>query len=148
MCMSKRTVLTALAGLAVSAGFAATAAPASAAAGDCPVNRLCLWFNSDFAGARSDLGITDGSLANELFNDGPSGRNGWGVQVENNAASVYNNTTQGAYIYDGRNCSGTEAFVAGHSGRTLGALKNRVSSVWINAANTNFTCANVNSNGY
>lgn len=146
--MSKRAVLTTLAGLAAAAGLAASAAPASAAAGDCPANRFCLWFNSDFAGARSDLAIPDGSLANELFNDGPSGRNGWMVQVENNAASVYNNTSQGAYIYDGRHCSGEEAFVAGHSGRTLGGLKNRVSSVMIFAANTNLVCANVNSNRY
>jgi hypothetical protein len=140
--MSKRPVLTALAGLAATVGLAASAAPASAAYSECPVNRFCLWFNSDFQGARADLADSDGNLADELFNDGPAGRNGWNVQVENNAASVANRTGQGAYIYDGRGCTGAEAFVSGNSGRTLGALKNRVSSVWV-VAGPNVGCANI-----
>lgn len=140
--MSKRSVLSTLAGLAVAAGLAASAAPASAAYAECPANRFCLWFNSDFQGARADLADSDGNLADELFNDGPSGRNGWNVQVENNAASVANRTGQGAYVYDGRNCTGAEAFVAGNSGRTLGALKNRVSSVWV-VAGPNVACNNI-----
>ncbi|WP_320668690.1 peptidase inhibitor family I36 protein [Patulibacter defluvii] len=127
--------------------------PRSAALGECPSGKLCLWFNSNYAGARSDLQITDGSLANELFNDGPAGRNGWLVQVEDNAASVANRTGGYVELYGRRNCQLGDGFGDLQAGEEdnladLG-LKNKVSSVriWVRSQNRD-ACANVNSGGY
>jgi hypothetical protein len=99
----------------------------------CPTNRLCLYFNSNFEGARADFAYSDAGLGNELFTDGPAYANGWGVQVNNNAASLINNTGTGANIYDGPNCTG-EGW-ATHGGQRLNlaeyGMKNRVSSIYI-----------------
>ena len=77
------------------AGSLFAGVPAASAAGTgtaCPTDRFCLYFNSDFGGARADYAQSDAGLGNELFTDGPQGRSGWGVQVNNNAASAINHT--------------------------------------------------------
>jgi hypothetical protein len=151
--MPTRILLSALAAAAAAISLAATAAPASAALGSCPSNRLCFWFNSDYAGARADFAISDGSLANELFNDGPAGANGWKVQVEDNAASVANRTGEYVSIYLRRRCETLtasdaatlrpgEEFNLAHFG-----LKNKVSSLYVHDGSDR-RCVNVDSNGY
>lgn len=129
--MLKRIVLTAASAAAVATGLAAGAAPAQAALRDCPSGNFCFWFNSDYQGARADFFYSDRNLADNLFDDGPGTANGFNVQVEDNAASVANRTGSVAVIYNWRNCNqdgGASAVQAGDE-RTLGALKNKVSSV-------------------
>lgn len=118
----------------VSAGMAAgPSAQASGTGTACPSDRLCFYFNSDWGGARADYAYSDASLNDELFTDGPSGRNGWGVQVENNAASVKNRTGHQVMLYRDRYCniSGSDSYRLIEPGANvnLGAnLKNQVSS--------------------
>ncbi|WP_320671643.1 peptidase inhibitor family I36 protein [Patulibacter defluvii] len=126
-----------------------------AAAGECPSGRFCLWFNSGYAGARADFEITDGNLANELFNDGPAGRNGWLVQVEDNAASAYNRTSGAVFVYARRNCdeAGDYDWLSPNQKLNLDQLrfnlKNRVSSVLVFDRLVNRSeCSNVDSGGY
>lgn len=107
----RRGVSLALGALAVLGivGAGAVAAPAPAEAttnATCPAGYLCLYFNSNFQGARADLKWSDAALNNELFNDGPRGANGWNVQVGNNAASVWNRTGRDVGLNSGGNCSG------------------------------------------
>lgn len=131
------------------AGIAGTAAPASAALRDCPANRFCLWFNSDYQGARFDMARTDGQLFDELFNDGPSDRNGWMVQVEDNAASAANRTGENVALYRDRRCRGGARILFAGEEVNLSAflMKNQVSSVYINGGN-NPDCVNINSSGF
>lgn len=111
MLSSISTVTTRMAGagaalLLTAAGLVA-AAPTSQAAGSgttCPSSRLCFYFNSNLGGARADFAYSDAGLDNELFTDGPYGRNGWGVVVGNNAASVRNNSGRWVTLFEGRNC--------------------------------------------
>jgi len=151
--MFKRTVLTVVSAAAVAAGLAAAAAPAQAALGECPGNRMCLWFNSGYDGARADFAIADGSMANELFNDGPAGRNGWKVQVEDNAASAANRTGEIVVLYARRNCDPagkTATFFPGEEfnlANPMFEIKNQVSSLYVYNG-PNFNCVNVDSNGY
>lgn len=70
---------------------------------------MCFYFNSDFQGARADYAYSDAGLGNELFTDGRAGRNRWGVQVSNNAASVINNTGKQLYWYKDANCDYRDA---------------------------------------
>ncbi|WP_035753764.1 peptidase inhibitor family I36 protein [Arthrobacter nitrophenolicus] len=94
--------------LALGAGAFLAGAPAANASGSgtaCPSGRVCFHFNSDFQGARADYAYSDAGMSNELFTDGPAGRNGWGVQVNNNAASVINNSGHTLYLYTEANCN-------------------------------------------
>lgn len=127
----------ALLGLAATSLLAgAPAANASGTGNACPANRVCLYFNSNFEGARADFAYSDASLSNELFTDGPAGANGWGVQVNNNAASLINNTPSGANIYDGPNCTGEAWATYGGERVNLASMgmKNRVTSIHIEGA--------------
>jgi hypothetical protein len=130
-------------GLGLSLAGAVPTATASGTQDYCPADRVCLWFNSDYAGARADLRVSDANLSNELFNDGPVGANGWLVQVENNSASIRNRSGNGIYIYDLRNCDGNNGaygyLAAGGAGNFTTALKNRVSSIVIDGG----ACFNV-----
>lgn len=128
---------------------AATAVPASAALNECSTGNFCLWFNSDYQGARFDMRKTDGSLADELFNDGPAGRNGWKVQVEDNSASAANRTGQNVALYDMRGCQGGARILFDREEVNLAKflLKNKVSSVYINGG-TNRDCVNIDSSGF
>ncbi|MFJ3489757.1 peptidase inhibitor family I36 protein [Leifsonia aquatica] len=111
--------------------------PASAASSaTCPAGDLCLYFNSDFGGARADLRHTDAALNNELFDDGTPGANGWKVKVGNNAASVWNRTGSWVNLYDSQDCSGPAAQLGPGEKENLTRwanagldLKNKVSSI-------------------
>ena len=95
MKLAMHKTATAGAVFALSASAVLAGAPAANASGTgtaCPSARVCFYFNSDFQGARADYANSDATMGNELFTDGPAGRNGWGVQVNNNAASLINNT--------------------------------------------------------
>ena len=99
---------TAAAVLALGASALLAGAPAANASGAgtaCPSGRVCFYFNSDYQGARADYAYSDAGLGNELFTDGPSGRNGWGVQVNNNAASMINNSGHTVYLYTEAGCA-------------------------------------------
>lgn len=122
--------------IALTAASLLASAPAASASGSgtaCPTNRLCFYFNSDFGGARADFANSDAGLGNELFTDGPTGRNGWGVQVNNNAASVINHTGEYVVVYDAAGCQGWGSYV--YPGERLNlsvlGLKNQVSSIQI-----------------
>jgi hypothetical protein len=107
MKLTMHKTATAGAVLALGARAFLAGAPAANASGTgtaCPSERVCFYFNSDFQGARADYAYSDAGLGNELFTDGPAGRNGWGVQVNNNAASVINNTGKHLYWYKDANC--------------------------------------------
>ncbi len=120
-------------------GAGVFAAPASAEGSGtaCPTNRVCFYFNSDFGGARADYRYSDANMGNELFTDGPYGRDGWGVQVNNNAASVKNRSGSTVYFFDRPDCT----LYAGESAPGIGpgvdinlasvGLKNKVSSFLI-----------------
>lgn len=129
-----RKTATAGAVLALGAGAFLTGAPAANASGSgtaCPSGRVCFYFNSDFQGARADYANSDAGMGNELFTDGPAGRNGWGVQVNNNAASLINNTYGYITIYDSPGCVGYAWNINMLEGLSLGEMKNRVSSIYI-----------------
>ncbi|MFJ6376313.1 peptidase inhibitor family I36 protein [Pseudarthrobacter oxydans] len=107
MKLSMQKTATAGAVLALGASAFLAGAPAANASGSgtaCPSGRVCFYFNSDFQGARADYAYSDAGMGNELFTDGPAGRNGWGVQVNNNAASVINNSGHTLYLYTEPNC--------------------------------------------
>ena len=126
--------------LVLSATGLATSAPQASAAGsgtECPTNRLCLYFNSNWQGARADFQYGDAGLENELFTDGPYGRNGWAVVVGNNAASVWNRTGKGVTLYDGRDCNWDTKWVSlGPAKVNLSefSLQNRVSSIRVDGS--------------
>ncbi|KSU69987.1 hypothetical protein GA0061083_0014 [Pseudarthrobacter enclensis] len=93
--------------LALGASAFLAGAPAGSASGSgttCPSGRVCFYFNSVFQGARADDAYTDAGMGNELFTDGPTVRNGWGVHINNNAASVMNNSGHILYLYTEPNC--------------------------------------------
>jgi hypothetical protein len=140
-----RKVLAGVGALAFGLSLAG-AVPAASASGSqdyCPADRLCLWFNSGYAGARADFRVSDANLSNELFNDGPAYANGWLVQVEDNSASFHNRSGNRVWFFNFRNCDidGANRLVdAGAKGNFGDALQNRVSSFLI--ANEG-TCINV-----
>ncbi|GGL22922.1 peptidase inhibitor family I36 protein [Phycicoccus endophyticus] len=117
------------------AAGALAGAPTASAGTPCPSNRLCFYFNSDFAGARADYRRSDATMTNELFSDG--GGSGYNVVVNNNAASVRNRTGEVVYLFNRAHCT----LAAGESapGLAPGAnvnlasvgLKNKVSSFLI-----------------
>ncbi|NQD89570.1 peptidase inhibitor family I36 protein [Paenarthrobacter sp. CM16] len=93
--------------LGLVAGAFLAGAPAASASGTgtaCPSDRLCLYFNSNFQGARADYKYSDAGLGNELFTDGHRGAKGWGVQVNNNAASLINNSGEYIALYKSAGC--------------------------------------------
>lgn len=116
---------------AVSLMAAAPSAYASGTQDYCPADRVCLWFNSNYGGARADFRVSDANLSNELFNDGPVGAGGWLVQVEDNAASFHNRSRNTVVFFNLRNCDidGAYRVVGNGSKDNFGdALKNKVSS--------------------
>lgn len=166
-------ILGLLAGGAVAMPSAAEAATSST----CPSGSLCLYFNSNFAGARADLRKTDAALNNELFNDGRSGANGWNVQVGNNSASVWNRTGRDVWLFNGGSCFGDRYLRlapgaklnldasgvrtiknatsgplsdSGYSSAALQyGVKNAISSMWVDDGTTTISCkTNVNQSGY
>lgn len=131
-----RKTATAGALIALTAASLLASAPAASASGSgtaCPTNRFCFYFNSDFGGARADFANSDAGLGNELFTDGPTGRSGWGVQVNNNAASVINHTGEYVQVHDATDCQGWFYYVAPGQALNLSdlGLKNQVSSIYI-----------------
>lgn len=133
-----RKTATAGAVLALGAGAFLTGAPAASASGSgtaCPSGRVCFYFNSDFQGARADYAYSDAGMGNELFTDGPAGRNGWGVQVNNNAASVINNTGHPVVLHRDANCDYTSIVEAvpngGRANLSVWNAQNDVSSILI-----------------
>lgn len=142
-----RKVLAGAGTLALGLGLSLTGtAPTAIASGTqdyCPADRLCLWFNSGYGGARADFRVSDANLSNELFNDGPVGANGWLVQVEDNSASFHNRSGNTVWFFAYRNCDidGANRIVgAGEQGNFGTALQNRVSSFLISNEGT---CVNV-----
>jgi len=110
--------------------IAVPAANASGSGTACPSDRFCMYFNSDYGGARADFAYSDGSLAEELFTDGPSGRNGWAVVVNNNAASVINHSGTRVWMYTNARCTGDYWSVPAGKGMNLGTLRNKISAIW------------------
>lgn len=128
-------------GLSLAGGI--PTASASGSQNYCPADRLCLWFNSGYSGARADFRVSDANLSNELFNDGPAFANGWLVQVENNSASFHNRSGNTVWFFDLRNCDidGANRIVGAGAQDNFGsALQNRVSSFLISNEGT---CVNV-----
>lgn len=132
---------------AFAVGLMMAAAPSANASGTqdyCPVDRVCLWFNSNYGGARADFRVSDANLSNELFTDGPHGANGWGVQVEDNAASYHNRSGFKIRFYNFRNCDtggGSREVGPGGKDNYGDLLKNKVSSIYIYAVGA--ACVNV-----
>ncbi|GGI83816.1 peptidase inhibitor family I36 protein [Pseudarthrobacter scleromae] len=134
MKLATHKAATAAAVLALGASTFLAGAPAANASGTgtaCPSARVCFYFNSDFQGARADYANSDATMGNELFTDGPVGRNGWGVQVNNNAASLINNTYAYITIYDSPGCEGYAWYIQPGDRLNLGTMKNRVSSIYV-----------------
>lgn len=131
--VSKLASAGALLGLVATSLLAGAPANAAGTGTTCPVNRLCLYFNSDYQGARADFAYSDAGLNNEFFTDGPAYRNGWGVPVNNNAASVKNRTGSMVYLFDGAGCEGTAWTVYPGEDYNLSSrgLQNTVSSLLI-----------------
>ena len=135
--MGQRKIIAGLGAGAFAVSLMMVAAPSANASGTqdyCPADRVCLWFNSNYGGARADFRVSDANLSNELFNDGPEGANGWRVQVEDNAASFHNRSGNTMIFFNFRNCDIDGAYrVVGPGGKdNFGtALKNKVSSIII-----------------
>lgn len=134
----RRTLIGALAVLALLGGSAVAAAPAEASTrATCPAGYLCLYYNSGWSGARADLIFSDAKLDNERFNDGRSGAAGWNKRVGNNSASVWNRTGRTVRLYDRQWCTGTPrnpvlSLVPGAKINLAGiGWRNRISSVFI-----------------
>ncbi|MDO7869408.1 CHAP domain-containing protein [Nocardioides jiangxiensis] len=105
--------------------FAATAAPAQAATarnGVCETGEFCYSYNSDFAGSVSDHGtrLGDyGSTTPSCYTFRTPGKAGYGQCVKNNAASVWNRTSQTIRVYYNSNYSGAYVDVAAGVKRNL-----------------------------
>jgi hypothetical protein len=125
----------ATAGIALSIGL--TAVPSAFAAegdGNCVTNDagaggdLCLYYNSNLAGARFNDPYTD-NYAGWVFKAWSGGDAGAGQDVKNNAASVHNYSTVTGDIYYNSNQQGAVQKIAGNSSANLNStLKNENAS--------------------
>lgn len=120
------------------AGAVVAPVPAQATTSStCPAGYLCLYYNSGFTGARADLVFSDAALNNEVFNDGPRGRAGWGQTVGNDSASLWNRTGTTVRLYNWQGCTsraGNPTFSVVPGGKVnLGDIgwKNKISSLYI-----------------
>lgn len=136
--MGQRKIIAALGAGAFAVSLMTAAAPSASASGTqdyCPADRVCLWFNSNYGGARADFRVSDANLSNELFTDGPVGANGWAVQVEDNAASFHNRSGHTMIFYNFRHCDGIDGDYRtvdpGGKSNFGDNLKNKVSSIFI-----------------
>jgi hypothetical protein len=131
--ISARSLAAAVAATTLATGLVVATAPAASAdpIRSCPDGRVCLFFNSGFAGARADYRRSDAGMGNELFDDRRG--NGFNVQVNDNAASIVNNTGDFIAVFDGPACTGRGAQLPGRSSYDLSrfSLKNKVSSISI-----------------
>ena len=97
--------------------FVGVAAPAQAASRDgvCDTGEFCDYFTSDFAGSISDHGTQLGDYGTttpSCYTFRTAGRAGYGQCIKNNAASVYNRTSQTIRVYYNSNFSGTYVDIA------------------------------------
>ena len=135
MMLRKTLAAVATAGIALTIGLAAVPA-ASAAEGDgnCVTNDanaggdLCLYYNSNEAGARFNDPYTD-NYAGWVFKAWSGGDAGAGQVVKNNAASVHNYSPVIGDIYFNSNQAGPKQQIAGNTSANLNStLKNENAS--------------------
>lgn len=126
--------------LAAAAAAISIAAPANAAASDCPVNNFCLWTGTAFSGSRYQF-------TRAAFTGGTSVHNGIRLTsgVTNMGSSFYNRlgSSWSVNIYDSTNCATSPWFrtmVNGQSANAAGSdWDNRVSSIQLQSASP-LTC--------
>jgi len=117
----------------VIAGAIAFAAPASAASrdGKCDSGEFCYYFNSNQAGSVSDFtgSIDDYGTTQPSCYDFKGAGAGKGVCVKNNAASVWNRSSQTVRVYFNSNYGGaSQAVLAGHSTNLNSTLRDNNAS--------------------
>ncbi|HTI22273.1 MAG TPA: CHAP domain-containing protein [Kutzneria sp.] len=111
----------------------ALGAPASAAARDgvCDSGEFCLYYNSDQAGSVSDFtgSISDLGATQPSCYEFKSAGNGQGVCVKNNAASVWNRSSQTVRVYFNSDFGGaSQDFAPGVKANLNSTLKNNEAS--------------------
>jgi len=133
MTMLKRIVTAVATTLALAAPVLIIAAPANAAARDgvCDSGEFCYYYNSDEAGSISDFttSVSDYGTTEPSCYDFKGAGNGKGTCIKNNAASVWNRSSQTVRVYFNTGYAGTyQDFAAGAKGNLNSTLKNNNAS--------------------
>src|SRR5689334_12769820 len=113
--------------------MAATASPAFAASrdGSCDSGEFCYYYNSNEAGSVSDFtgSISDLGSTQPTCYDFKSAGAGQGLCVKNNAASVWNRSSQTVQVYYNSGFGGhSQDFAPGEKGNLDATLKNNNAS--------------------
>ncbi|GIH20499.1 peptidase inhibitor family I36 protein [Rugosimonospora africana] len=133
MTMLRRIVTTIATTLALAAPVFLIASPANAAARDgvCDSGEFCYYYNSDEAGAISDFttSVSDYGTTEPSCYDFKGSGNGAGTCIKNNAASVWNRSSQTVRVYYNTGYAGSyQDFAAGAKGNLNATLKNNNAS--------------------
>ncbi|MBO2450897.1 peptidase inhibitor family I36 protein [Actinomadura barringtoniae] len=127
-------ILTATAAaVALGGATVALTTPAQAAARDgaCDSGEFCYYYNSDNQGSISDFtgSVADYGTTQPSCYDFKGAGNGKGLCIKNNAASVWNRSSQTVRVYFNSNYGGTyQDFAAGAKGNLNSSLKNQNAS--------------------
>jgi peptidoglycan hydrolase-like amidase len=137
MTLPKRTTLTSLlAAIVLLLGGAFLSQPASAATaaardGVCSSGEFCYYYNSDEQGSVSDFtsSVSDYGTTEPTCYDFKGPGNGQGTCIKNNAASVWNRSSQTVRVYYNTGYAGSyQDFAAGAKGNLNATLKNNNAS--------------------
>ncbi|MEV8516048.1 peptidase inhibitor family I36 protein [Dactylosporangium sp. NPDC051484] len=133
MTMLKRIITAVAMALALATPVVAVASPANAAARDgvCESGEFCYYYNSDEAGSVSDFttSVGDYGTTEPSCYDFKGPGNGNGICVKNNAASVWNRSSQTVRVYYNSDYAGSfQDFAAGAKGNLNATLKNNNAS--------------------
>ena len=119
--------------LALTTSVLSAASPASAAGrdGTCDSGEFCYYYNSNEAGSVSDFtdSVDDYGTTQPTCYDFKGAGNGKGLCVKNNAASVWNRTSQTVRVYfNSNNAGASQDFAPGAKGNLNATLKNNNAS--------------------
>jgi hypothetical protein len=138
------------AALAMTTFLLSSGSPASAASRDgvCDSGEFCYYFNSDEAGSVSDFtdSLDDYGTTQPSCYEFRGAGNGKGVCVKNNAASVWNRTSQTVRVYFNSNFAGaSQDFAPGAKGNLNATLKNNNASHQLLSTSTSCSSDGTNS---
>ncbi|GIH16812.1 peptidase inhibitor family I36 protein [Rugosimonospora africana] len=143
MTMLRRIVTAVAVTLAFAAPVFVIASPANAAGRDgvCDSGEFCYYYNSDEAGAVSDFttSVSDYGTTEPSCYDFRGSGNGAGTCIKNNAASVWNRSSQTVRVYYNTGYAGSyQDFAAGAKGNLNSTLKNNNASHELIAAGAEY----------
>ncbi|MFI6325046.1 peptidase inhibitor family I36 protein [Nonomuraea sp. NPDC050556] len=136
-----KTLTTILTAVALGGAVLATTAPASAAARDgvCDSGEFCYYFNSNNQGSVSDFtaSVADYATTQPTCYDFKGPGEGKGKCIKNEAASVWNRSSQTVRVFYNSGHTGTyQDFAAGAKGNLNPTLKNQNASHLFNPGST------------